>query len=115
MDPPVDTNLPTLLALDFDWSLVEENSDTFVLSAIGADDFYKQGRAQGIPWTQLMDRCLLASGCRLLQAACHSLAISFVTTLPRQAKRCIMFPKYKTPLCCTLAAGGCPAATTHPR
>lgn len=41
---------------------VEENTDTWVLQRLGAQELYKQGRAAGTPWTQLMDHCLQASG-----------------------------------------------------
>lgn len=43
----------TLVCWDMDWSLVEENSDTFVLQELGADALYKQGRAEGIQWTKV--------------------------------------------------------------
>lgn len=50
--------MATLLAWDFDWSLIEENSDTLVIRLLGAEDIYRRGRAAGMPWTQLMDRTL---------------------------------------------------------
>lgn len=48
----------TLLAWDFDWSLIEENSDTWVIGQLGADEIYRKGREAGMPWTQLMDHTL---------------------------------------------------------
>lgn len=36
-----------LFAFDFDWSLVEENSDTWVLAELGADQIYKHRKATG--------------------------------------------------------------------
>lgn len=47
-----------LVVLDFDWSLVEENSDTWVLQQLGASDIFEQLLAEGRPWTQLMDEAL---------------------------------------------------------
>jgi hypothetical protein len=48
-----------LVVLDFDWSLLEENSDTWVLQQLGATDIFKQLLAEGRPWTQSMDEALL--------------------------------------------------------
>lgn len=70
MGTPAATKPATLLAWDFDWSLVEENSDTFVISRLGADSIYKAGRQRGMPWTQLMDHTLQA---RALHAPCHQM------------------------------------------
>ena len=56
--PPPRSQGRTLLVFDFDWSLAEENSDTWVLQQLGAEEFYKAGRAAGTPWTKLMDQCL---------------------------------------------------------
>ncbi|BDA47728.1 probable pyridoxal phosphate phosphatase PHOSPHO2 [Coccomyxa sp. Obi] len=51
----------TLVVFDFDWSLVEENSDTWVLDQLGATHIFKRLKATGMPWTQLMDASLLAA------------------------------------------------------
>ncbi|KAK9837474.1 hypothetical protein WJX81_005006 [Elliptochloris bilobata] len=50
-----------LFACDFDWSLVEENSDTFVLREVGAWPAFERLQAQGLPWTALMDAGLAAA------------------------------------------------------
>jgi pyridoxal phosphate phosphatase PHOSPHO2 len=55
----------TLLALDFDWSLIEENSDTFVIRELGADAIYQAGRERKLPWTQLMDHVLAEAAAQL--------------------------------------------------
>eukprot|EP00891_Asterochloris_glomerata_P002074 jgi/Astpho2/2074/Aster-x1034 len=52
---------PILLTLDFDWTMVEENSDTFVLQQVGAGDSFLRLQTEGLPWTQLMDASLLAA------------------------------------------------------
>ncbi|KAI7843559.1 hypothetical protein COHA_002801 [Chlorella ohadii] len=68
----------TLLCWDFDWSLIEENSDTWVLQQLGAEAFYKAGRQAGTQWTQLMDECLEQAASQLgrtpadVQAALHA-------------------------------------------
>ena len=36
-----------LIVFDFDWSLVEENSDTWVLQKLGALDIFKRLQSQG--------------------------------------------------------------------
>ncbi len=51
---------PALLAFDFDWSLLEENSDTFVIRELGADTLYEASK--GMPWTQRMDWVLKVGG-----------------------------------------------------
>ena len=52
---------PALVVFDFDWSLINENSDTFVIHQLDPS-----GRlwakalkcsAAGMPWTELMDWC----------------------------------------------------------
>ncbi|EIE23797.1 hypothetical protein COCSUDRAFT_41939 [Coccomyxa subellipsoidea C-169] len=50
-----------MVVFDFDWSLVEENSDTWVLDQLGATAIFKRLKATGMPWTQLMDISLLAA------------------------------------------------------
>ena len=35
-----------LVVWDFDWSLVEENSDTWVVHKLGADDVFNRLKAQ---------------------------------------------------------------------
>jgi hypothetical protein len=37
----------TLVVCDFDWSLVEENSDTWVLAKLGATDVFQRLKATG--------------------------------------------------------------------
>lgn len=37
----------TLVVFDFDWSLVEENSDTWVLDELGATHIFKRLKATG--------------------------------------------------------------------
>ncbi|CAL8471813.1 g11355 [Coccomyxa elongata] len=51
----------TLVVFDFDWSLVEENSDNWVLDCLGATDIFKRLKATGMPWTQLMDASLVTA------------------------------------------------------
>lgn len=58
---------PALLAFDFDWSLLEENSDTFVIRELGADALYEASK--GMPWTQRMD-WVLKVGAPAPGAAC---------------------------------------------
>ncbi|PRW32627.1 inorganic pyrophosphatase 3 [Chlorella sorokiniana] len=68
----------TLLCWDFDWSLIEENTDTWVLQQLGADAFYRAGRQAGTQWTRLMDECLEKAASQLgrtpadVQAALHA-------------------------------------------
>ena len=38
----------TMVVFDFDWSLVEENSDTWVLEQLGAIDIFKRLKATGV-------------------------------------------------------------------
>ncbi|KAL4421430.1 hypothetical protein ABPG75_010721 [Micractinium tetrahymenae] len=54
---------PTLLAFDFDWSLLEENSDTFVIRELGADALFEASK--GMPWTQRMDWVLKEAASQL--------------------------------------------------
>jgi pyridoxal phosphate phosphatase PHOSPHO2 len=44
-----------LLVFDFDWTLIDDNSDTYVVDRLGAKDLMLSLRAQ-MPWTQLMVR-----------------------------------------------------------
>lgn len=37
-----------MVVFDFDWSLVEENSDTWVLDQLGATEIFKQLKATGM-------------------------------------------------------------------
>ncbi|KAK9905585.1 hypothetical protein WJX75_002525 [Coccomyxa subellipsoidea] len=55
------TQARTMVVFDFDWSLVEENSDTWVLDQLGATEIFKQLKATVMPWTELMDASLLAA------------------------------------------------------
>ena len=41
-----------LIVFDFDWSLVEENSDTWVLQKLGALNIFKRLQSQGEPLWQ---------------------------------------------------------------
>eukprot|EP00192_Tetraselmis_astigmatica_P003276 CAMPEP_0117666050 /NCGR_PEP_ID=MMETSP0804-20121206/10154_1 /TAXON_ID=1074897 /ORGANISM="Tetraselmis astigmatica, Strain CCMP880" /LENGTH=552 /DNA_ID=CAMNT_0005473539 /DNA_START=30 /DNA_END=1688 /DNA_ORIENTATION=- len=68
----------TAVLCDFDWSLVEENSDTFALECLGAAGFLEELRAAGErSWTRMMDSSLLAAQRRLgatadqVRAACR--------------------------------------------
>ncbi|CAL5221062.1 g3185 [Coccomyxa viridis] len=81
-----------LVVLDFDWSLVEENSDTWVLHQLGASHIFEGLLSQGLPWTQLMDCALHAAHTELkatqedvLKAICstpfHADMIQVVRTL----------------------------------
>uniref|UniRef100_A0A7S4BEG8 Uncharacterized protein n=1 Tax=Chrysotila carterae TaxID=13221 RepID=A0A7S4BEG8_CHRCT len=63
---------PTLVVWDFDWSLVNENSDTFVIHQLDPSgkiwaEARKLRKEQGVQWTQLMDWAVGA-----LQDAGHS-------------------------------------------
>jgi hypothetical protein len=105
-----------LVVLDFDWTVIEENSDTWVIDAIGAKHIYSRRvpatgqpagwpppaparpplpgsnsgpggrracrlRAQGLPWTQLMDATLeqaaseLGTTRRDIEAALHRIPL----------------------------------------
>lgn len=46
-----------LLVFDFDWSLVNENSDTWVLKQLRPELLGElgQGQRNGLGWTKLMD------------------------------------------------------------
>ncbi|KAK9814809.1 hypothetical protein WJX72_011889 [[Myrmecia] bisecta] len=50
-----------LFVCDFDWSLIEENSDTFVVKELGAWEAFCRLKATQLPWTQLMDAALGAA------------------------------------------------------
>ncbi|DBA97088.1 TPA: putative phosphatase phospho1 [Trebouxia sp. C0004] len=54
------TSPSVLLVLDFDWSMIEENSDTFVVHELGGWDSFQRLQAQGLPWTELMDAAMVA-------------------------------------------------------
>ncbi|DBA70351.1 TPA: hypothetical protein ACH3X2_011772 [Trebouxia sp. C0005] len=59
--PPLGRVLPyVLLVLDFDWSVIEENSDTFVVHELGGWESFQRLKAQGLPWTELMDAAMVA-------------------------------------------------------
>lgn len=47
----------TLMVFDFDWSLINENSDTWVLKELRPRllDELRQGQRKGLGWTELMD------------------------------------------------------------
>ncbi len=49
-----------MVVFDFDWSLVEENSDTWVLDQLGATAIFKRLKATGAPIT--------VAECRLFQS-----------------------------------------------
>ena len=52
----------TALICDFDWSLVEENSDTFVLEQLGAIHCLQRLQGAGEEsWTRVMDGSLVAA------------------------------------------------------
>lgn len=42
-----------LVIFDFDWTLIDDNSDTFVVEQLGAGDLMLSLRKE-LPWTQLM-------------------------------------------------------------
>eukprot|EP00243_Klebsormidium_subtile_P006602 TRINITY_DN2836_c0_g1_i1.p1 TRINITY_DN2836_c0_g1~~TRINITY_DN2836_c0_g1_i1.p1 ORF type:complete len:247 (+),score=28.70 TRINITY_DN2836_c0_g1_i1:261-1001(+) len=46
-----------LVIFDFDWTLIDDNSDTFVVEQLGAGDLMLSLRKE-LPWTQLMDRMM---------------------------------------------------------
>ena len=52
----------TLLVWDFDWSLVNENTDTFVVQQLDpSGEVWRNGKQkmqQGVGWTELMDWAL---------------------------------------------------------
>ena len=52
----------TLLVWDFDWSLINENTDTFVVQQLDpSGDVWRRGKQkmqQGVGWTELMDWAL---------------------------------------------------------
>ena len=52
----------TLVVWDFDWSLVNENTDTFVVQQLDpSGDVWRRGKQkmqQGVGWTELMDWAL---------------------------------------------------------
>ena len=51
--------MATLLVWDFDWSLINENTDTFVVQQLDpSGDVWRRGKQkmqQGVGWTELMD------------------------------------------------------------
>jgi len=52
-----------LVVFDFDWTLVEDNSDTFVLEKLGARQFLESLQREGeASWTRAMDRSLQYAG-----------------------------------------------------
>lgn len=54
--PEMET-METLVVFDFDWSLIDCNSDTWVVEKLGAMERMKSFR-DTLPWTQLMDRMM---------------------------------------------------------
>ena len=54
--------MATLLVWDFDWSLINENTDTFVVQQLDpSGDVWRRGKQkmqQGVGWTELMDWAL---------------------------------------------------------
>eukprot|EP00884_Botryococcus_braunii_P023000 jgi/Botrbrau1/9384/Bobra.0252s0009.2 len=53
-----------LLVCDFDWSLAEENSDTWALEALGMGEAFRGPDLASLPWTQRMDAALSLAGAR---------------------------------------------------
>lgn len=49
--------MDTLIVFDFDWSLIDCNSDTWVVDKLGAMERMKSFQGT-LPWTQLMDRMM---------------------------------------------------------
>ena len=47
-----------LIVFDFDWSLVEENSDTWVLQKFGALDIFKRLQSQGKAPPGILKSCM---------------------------------------------------------
>jgi hypothetical protein len=97
-----------LYVFDFDWSLVEENSDMWVLDQLGASEVFRRLKGTGcsdcstgmyyvynngvklmwlklfpagLPWTQLMDASLLAAHAELGRSAQDVLAACRSTPL----------------------------------
>ena len=56
--------LQTLLVLDFDWSMIEENSDTFVVRELGGWDSFQRYAAAAAAFTA--STTLLACHCGTL-------------------------------------------------
>jgi len=50
---------PTLIIWDFDWSLVNENSDTFIVNQFHLGRDMKKLYQEDIPWTTIMDTLVL--------------------------------------------------------
>lgn len=48
----------TLVVFDFDWSLVEENSDTWVLDRLGATAIFKRLKATGTHPARVLYVCI---------------------------------------------------------
>ena len=74
-------HLSTLVVCDFDWTLIEANSDTLVVDALGASTIFETLQAQGLPWTLLMGKALAAAANDLgktredVVAACKSIQV----------------------------------------
>ncbi|CAG9466296.1 unnamed protein product [Pedinophyceae sp. YPF-701] len=49
-----------LVVWDFDWSMIEENSDTFVLRLLGTEELFRENQ-RSMPWTALMDHVFSAA------------------------------------------------------
>ena len=49
-----------LAVFDFDWSLVEENSDTWVLQKLGALDIFKRLQSEGEPPLGMLIGCIIS-------------------------------------------------------
>ena len=45
---------PPLVVFDFDWSFVNENTDTYVIEKL-TPDLHAAMNSRSLPWTQLMD------------------------------------------------------------
>eukprot|EP00668_Euglena_longa_P014813 GGOE01018840.1.p1 GENE.GGOE01018840.1~~GGOE01018840.1.p1 ORF type:complete len:248 (-),score=35.23 GGOE01018840.1:50-793(-) len=58
--PQCDTHTNVLVVFDFDWSLINENSDTWVVKEL-APSLYPEfcAKAKSVPWTTLMDQTIV--------------------------------------------------------
>ena len=51
--------------LDFDWSLVEENSDTWVLHKLGASHIFERLLSQGVGYHRFSHTATFATQCEI--------------------------------------------------
>jgi len=66
---------------DFDWSMIEENSDTALVDLLGVRDVFERETGRGRQWTTVMDACFREASRRGrterdFDAACASSALS---------------------------------------